>query len=149
MDPDTTPQQRHAPERATALMMLPACLLAVLCLGAITIDGAVAHAAQRRLSIICAAAADDAAGMLDSHSIQTSGTVRLDPAGAIRVARGRLNQRQLPGRLLGPARITANQAAGTVDIELTVRVERFVFRQLPGGLNHLDLHVHTRGRIRK
>ena len=150
MDRPTTLPARCARrrERGTALVMVPACMLVVLGLGTVAVDGAVLHAAQRRLLAICAAAADDAAGMVDARAVQLDGTVRLDPAAARRVALARLAPARRIGEQVGPPVVRGDAAAGTVDVATTVDVGRLVFRLLPGGAGQATVSCHARGRLR-
>ena len=148
MDRPTTQPARHAQRRehGTALVMVPACMLVVLGLGTVAVDGAVLHAAQRRLLAICAAAADDAAGMVDAKAVQFDGSVRLDPTAARRVALARLAPARGIGVLTGPTTVTADTSA--VDVATTVDVGRLVFRLLPGGAGRATVSCHARGRLR-
>ena len=150
MDRRTTPPARcvRHRERGTALVMVPACMLVVLGLGTVAVDGAVLHAAQRRLIAICAAAADDAAGMVDARAVQFDGSVRLDPAAARRVALARLAPTRRIGAVAGPTTVAADAGAGTVDVATTVDVGRLVFRLLPGGAGRTTVSCHVRGRLR-
>jgi hypothetical protein len=67
-------------------VLVPTLLLVLLVLGGIAVDLAVLHGTQRRAERVAAAAADDAAGMLDLELIQLTGELRIDPASARRVA---------------------------------------------------------------
>lgn len=150
MDRPTTPHERRAlrPERGTALVMVPACMLVVLGLGTVAVDGAVLHAAQRRLLAVCAAAADDAAGMVDARAVQVDGSVRLDPVAARRVALARLVPARRIGEQVGAPSVVSDAAAGTVDLSATVDVGRLVFRLLPGGAGRTTVSCQVRGRLR-
>ena len=129
--------------------MIPACLLIVLGLGAIAVDGAVLHATQRSLIRSCAAAADDAAGMIDGRAVQRDGTIVLDTAAAARVARARLAPHFLPGAPTAPARVDVDGVRGTVDVEVEVAVDNLVFRGFPGATHDATIECHTRGRLRR
>lgn len=150
MDRPTTLLARCARhhERGTALVMVPACMLVVLGLGTIAVDGAVLHAAQRRLLAVCAAAADDAAGMVDARAVQLDGTVALDPVAARRVALARLVPARQIGEPVGRPAVHSDAAAGTVDVAATVDVGRLVFRLLPGGASRATVSCRARGRLR-
>ncbi|MFM7063260.1 MAG: hypothetical protein ACKO04_07180 [Actinomycetes bacterium] len=128
--------------------MVPACMLVVLGLGTVAVDGAVVHAAQRRLLMVCAAAADDAAGMVDARAVQRDGSVRLDEAAARRVATARLAATRRIGASAGPTRIVPDARRGTVDVATTVDVAHLVFRLLPGGAGPTTVSCHVRGRLR-
>ena len=128
--------------------MVPACMLVVLGLGTVAVDGAVVHAAQRRLLAVCAAAADDAAGMVDARAVQADGAVRLDPAAARRVALARLAPARRIGQMVGAPVVASDAAAGTVDVATTVDVGRLVFRLLPGGAGRTTVSCHVRARLR-
>ena len=146
----TTPAARPVRhrERGTALVMAPVCLLVVLGLGTVAVDGAVVHSAQRRLLAVCAAAADDAAGMVDARAVQHDGSVRLDPAAARRVAVARLGAARRIGPPAGPVQVAADAGRGTVDVAASVDVRRLVFRLLPGGARRASVSCHVRGRLR-
>lgn len=150
MDRPTTPPARRAlrGERGTALVMVPACMLVVLGLGTVAVDGAVVHAAQRRLLAICAAAADDAAGMVDARAVQVDGSVRLDPVAARGVALARLAPARRIGQQVGTPDVSSNASSGTVDVATTVDVGRLVFRLLPGGAGRTTVSCHVRARLR-
>ncbi|MFM7069883.1 MAG: hypothetical protein ACKOYM_10540 [Actinomycetes bacterium] len=147
----TEQQQRRVSrrDRGAALVLLPACFLIVIGLSAVAVDGAVMHAAQRRLAAVCAAAADDAAGMIDGRALHTTGDLRIDVAAATRVARARLAPRFLPGVPDRQPIITVDPVAGTVDVAAVARLEHLVFRNAPGAQRTVLLHCHSRGRLRR
>ena len=150
MDPATTRPARSVrpTERGTALVLVPACMLVVLGLATIAVDGAVLHAAQRRLVAICAAAADDAAGMVDARAVQLDGSVRLDPAAATRVAMARLSLARRVGPPAGPTSVRVDAGRGTVEVRSSADVDRLVFRLLPGGARSTSVSCNVRGRLR-
>ncbi|CAN5650170.1 hypothetical protein BH10ACT3_BH10ACT3_07710 [soil metagenome] len=67
-------------------MLVPAIMLILIALGSIAVDMTAVFGAQRATQQVVAAAADDAAGMLDSRAIQRDGTIAIDPIAAERVA---------------------------------------------------------------
>lgn len=132
--PDTTPRRRSAPEaeRATALMLAPALMLVLIALGSIAVDLTALHGAHRSLHRVVSAAADDAAGMLDTRLIQQSGELRIDPAAAFIVASAHVKSAHLPGDLVGPVRVQVSDDGATVDVRATVRVEHVMMGAVPG-----------------
>jgi hypothetical protein len=85
-------------ERATALFLIPAVTLAFVVLAGIALDLAAVHAAHRSAHRVASAAADDAAGMIDTRQVQIEGRVVVDPDAATRLAMGRVLSATLPGR---------------------------------------------------
>ena len=81
---DRAVAQAVAGSRGSALLLLPAAVLALLVLGAIAVDSAVVFTAQRQVADAAAAAANDAAARaVDADDFYRCGAVRLD-AGAAR-----------------------------------------------------------------
>ena len=75
-------------ERGSALMLMPAAVLAFLVLGALAVDFGGAYAAERELSNAAAAAANDAATRaIDLPHQYATGAIRLDEDLAAEVAR--------------------------------------------------------------
>ena len=142
-------RRASGPDRGTALVLIPTCFLVVIGLSAVAVDGAIVHSAQRRLAAVCAASADDAAGMLDERTLHSSGVVQLDPLEATRMAQSRLRPDLLPGPLVGQPTIHVDAAHGTVDVEASIRLNQLIFRAMPGATRAVVLRCHSRGRLRR
>ena len=73
--------------RASVLLLMPAALVIVLLLGAISVDAAILHLRQREAANVAFDAANDAAGAaLDLDRLRADGDRVLDPATAKAVA---------------------------------------------------------------
>ena len=75
------------PEPGSVLILVPALVLVMLVLGAISVDASIAYLARRQLDDFTASAADrSAASALDAATFYGAGAVRIDPALAQAVA---------------------------------------------------------------
>ena len=116
-------------------MLMPAAVLIVLLLGAISVDFAVVWLAERELANVAAAAANDAATQaLDRSAFYADGTVRLDPDRARQVAETAVAVRGPdwlePGSTRLEVRVDPNEPVVTVTVEAEAG---FVFaRAIPG-----------------
>jgi len=111
-------------------MLLPAVVLVIVVLGALAVDVAVAHLAQRHASQAASAAANDAATYgLDPAVLLTGRPARIDPARA-RAAAGAA----LAGeRTLDPDAQPVVEVVGTqVTVTVTLRVAYVFSRGIPG-----------------
>lgn len=142
------PLRARQGEQGSALMMVPACTLVLLCLLGTAVDGAIVRSAQRRLQSLCDAVADDAAGVLDGRALQVDGAVRLDGPRAARLATTLLRARRLEIDPPVGAEVRTSSAAGTVDLVLRTRVDHLVLPSLPGGLGGTSVGARCRGRLR-
>ena len=147
----STPTRHPAPaeparrdERGTALVLVPAMTLVLLCLGAIAIDSTLLHAAHRQVHRVASSAAEDAAAMIDEHELAASGQLRVDPDRANRVARAHLERASLPGDLLG---VRVETGPDTVDLTVVVKVEHVLRPALRDGDRTSVVTVRTRGRL--
>ncbi len=131
-------------ERGTALVMVPALALVLVVLGAVAIDLAVAHAAQRSAVRVATAAADDAAGMIDRRAVQLDGVVRIDPVAADLVARARIRTADLPGPVEG---VEVHSDASSVEVVLRVRVPHVFLDAVPGGPGSGTVPIRVRARM--
>lgn len=155
--PDTTPTRQRAhgtdagrrlrPERATALMLVPALMLVLLSLGAIAVDLTALHGAHRRAHRVVSAAADDAAGMLDSRLIQETGELRIDPEAAGAVVTAHLDSASLPGTQIGPTQVTVSDDGTAVLVAVHVRIEHVLLPSLPGSDQADIVTVSATGRL--
>lgn len=142
------PRRALASDRASALMLVPACMLVVLCLLGIAVDGAAVHAAQRRLQAVCDSVADDAAGMVDGRLLQTGGVVRLDAGAAVHLANRLVPARPLWATSAVTSVVRADDRDGTVDLQVETHVDHLLLGRLPGGLGGTRLRARCRGRLR-
>jgi Flp pilus assembly protein TadG len=126
--PDSRPTPQRSPtkpswprtdERGTALVLAPALVIVLIVLGGLAVDLSLLRSARRALDDAVAAAADDAAGMLDERRLLTDGTVTIDPAAARRIAEARLTAGRVPGRLRG-LRVDARGPEVRVDVDVAV-----------------------------
>lgn len=82
-------------------MLFPAALLVLLAMVTITVDAAVVHLGQRRLSDIAAAMANDAVATLDKDQYYATGDIAFDPERAVArlsaIADGLATDRELYG----------------------------------------------------
>jgi hypothetical protein len=143
--PRTTRRTRRAvTERASALVLVPALALVLVVLGAIAVDLVAAHAAQRSLHRVVSAAADDAAGMVNTRSYQRDGILRVDPTAAERVVRARLRTADVPGRIVSTI-VTVEDT--TVDVRVRAMVPHVFLGALPGTADIGTVPIHVRGRL--
>lgn len=133
-----------ATERGTALVLVPALFLVVLCLGAVAVDLSLLHAAHRGAHRVASSAADDAAAMLDERQLQLDGTLRLDVERATRTAAAHIRTAQLAGSLVDVEILVGET---TVDVTLTVDVRHVVLPALADGDGHTRIQVRARGRM--
>ncbi len=138
------PDRNH--ERASALVLVPAMLLVLMCLGGLAIDLSLLHGAHRSAHRVVSAAADDAAAMIDTEHLQLTGELRIDPAAAQRVALAQVGTMTLPGRQVGPVRVEVDPQGTTVTVSVAVEVAHVMLRALPGGPDRqrLDVVAHAR-----
>lgn len=132
-------------ERATALVLLPAMMLVFITLGAIALDMSAIAGAQRAAERDLAAAADDAAAMLDARAHQQDGSIRIDPRRAAAVVEARVEASDGPGRV----RDLRVEVTDTV-IEVSARVEspHLFLRAVPGMADRsLSAPVRVRARL--
>lgn len=146
-DPVTAGRRPHVPrERGTALVLVPAITLVLLCLAAIAIDLSLVHAVHRDAHRTVSAAADDAAAMIDERRLQLTGELEIDPARAERVVRAHLGSADLAGEL-SEVDITTDDT--TVDVSAVVHAPHVVLPALPGRDDSTRLVVTARGRLHR
>ena len=119
-------------DRGSSLMLVPAGVLVVVLLGAVTIDLSAAHLAQRRLVQVTERAADDAAGMLDRDSVRAGGPVRTNPAQARQLAQMHLASLDVPGLQRRWADMSVSPGGNEVSVRSGATVQRLFGRGLPG-----------------
>jgi len=130
-------------------MLVPASILVFFVLGSIAIDLTAIFLAQRSAQRSVSAAADDAAGMLDTRQIQYNGDLLIDQEAAERVARAHIAARVPQARLLGPVIVKVSADRKSIEVRITVRVPHIMMRALPGRAAYEDLTVTSAGRILK
>ena len=138
--------RRHATERATALMLVPAMTLVFLALGGIAVDLTMLHGAHRSVHRVVSAAADDAAGMIDAREVQATGSIQIDAEAAHRVAVAHLTAAELPGELVA-AEVLVAPDLRSLDVRAVVRVEHVMLRALPAVGDDETLSVTARARL--
>ncbi len=117
-------------DRGSALMLMPAAILIVLVLAAITVDTAVVHLARRDLLHAADAAANDAVTYgLDEDRLRRGEGYRLDPRRVHAAVLGALESRGLLDRLAAPPIITT--AGLEVSVALRLRVDYVFAKALP------------------
>jgi Flp pilus assembly protein TadG len=130
-------------QRGSVLILMPAAVLVLVILGAISVDFSVAYLAQRELKDTAVAAANDAAGAgLDEARFRTGdGTVALDPATATEVA-----VRAATASVSGPVRLTAAPVVVVDDRRVTVTLEGDAPYVFSGGVPGAPKRVRVRAR---
>lgn len=131
-------------ERATALVLVPAMTLVLLCLGAIAVDMTLLHAAHRQVHRVAASAAEDAAGMLDERELLSTGRVVVDPERARGVVRAHLDAASLPGELVD---LRIATGPDVVEVVVTVEIRHVLLPAVRSGAGTETVTVHTRGRL--
>lgn len=123
---------RDRSDRGSALMLMPAAVLVMLVLGAITVDLAVVRLGQRELIAAATDAANDAATVgLDQGELRAGRGYVLDPARAEAAVLASLDAKGLLDRLAAPPEVTVT-ADGTVEVRLVRRVPHVFAKALPG-----------------
>lgn len=121
-------------DRGSVLMLVPAGVLVVLVLAALTVDLSLVHLARREVVAGAEAAANDAvtAG-LDEAAFRAGRGYRLDHTRVGAVVQAALAGRGLLDRLERPPRIEISGT--TVSVSVTLRVDYVFARALPGATN--------------
>lgn len=121
-------------ERGSVLMLMPAAVLVVVVLSALTVDLAVVHLGRARLVHAAEAAANDAATVgLDEARLRAGQGLRLDEARVERAVQASLAASDVAGALAGPPRVVVLSPTA-VQVELAMEV-RYVFAQAIPGSN--------------
>lgn len=137
-------RRRRRDDRGTALVLAPALVLVLVVLAGIAVDLSIVHAAQRRLARVAAAAADDAAGMVDERRVQLDGAILVDPTAARAVVEDRFARSDLPGRLVD---LDVAVERDRVVLRASVVVPHLFLRALPGGDRGEVVAVTSAGRL--
>jgi len=123
-------------------MLMPAAVLVVLVLAAITVDTAVVHLARRELRLAADSAASDAVAYgLDERRLRAGEGPVLDAGRVHDAVVGNLAADRLLDRLAAPPEVTIG-ADGSITVTLTRRVDDVFGRALGAD----DTLVRARGR---
>jgi hypothetical protein len=119
-------------ERGSVLMLMPAAILVMVVLGAITVDLTVARLGQRELIAAAADAANDATTVgIDQATLRAGGGTTIDPGRAERAVWASLDAKGLLDDLAAPPAVTVTND-GTVEVRLVRRVPYIFAKALPG-----------------
>ena len=117
--------------RGSVLMLMPACILVVLLLGAISVDLSVVLLRQRQASAVATDVANDlASAAFDEQTYRATGTFALDPERARSLGAAFVDQSDLAGKVL--TLDVEVLAPDTVRVTLTVTVEYVFAKAIPG-----------------
>jgi Putative Flp pilus-assembly TadE/G-like len=118
-------------DRGSVLMLMPAAMLVMIVLAAITLDLGLVYLRRTEVAAAADAAANDAVTYgLDEAVYRGGGGYVLDPA-RVRAAVDRtIESHHLAGRLAAPPELIVT--ATTVQVRLTARVDFVFARALPG-----------------
>lgn len=133
----TRPSANHR-QRGSALMLMPAGVLVVLMLGAISFDLSVVFLRQRQASGVAVDVANDlASAALDEPRLRATGEFVLDPERAASLGARFVDASDLAGHVLdldvdvlGP---------DTVRVSLTVRVDYVFAKAIPGAADGTEV----------
>jgi Flp pilus assembly protein TadG len=118
-------------DRGSALMLMPAAVLVVMVLAAITMDLSLVHLGRRETMAAAEAAANDAATFgLDERAYRTGAGYALDPVRAHRAMQQSIAAAGLADDLASPPQMAV--LGTTVQVRLTIRVNYVFARALPG-----------------
>ena len=128
-------------DRGSALALVPAAVLVLLILAAISVDFSSAELARRQLHDAAAGAANDAAGGgLDQTRLRTGdGTIAVDPD----LARS-IDERSVVATVRGPLRLTAEPEVDVIGNRVVVTLEGdapYLFAPAVGG--HRRVHIRA------
>lgn len=141
-----TERRRHS-ERGTALLLFPAAVMVLMVLAAITVDLSAMHMARREVYRAASQAADDAVTRLDTHALRSGELHVIDIAAARELVRDELTVATLPGPILDGPHVHAGPRRGTVEVTLTVRVEHFFAKAIPGAPDSEQITVDVVGEL--
>ena len=147
LSPD--PRGDDPPRPPAALMLVPAMLLVLICLGGIAIDLSVMHGAHRSAHRSITASADDAAAMIDSSLLQETGDLRIDPIAARRIALSQMEAVQLPGRVADGPWVVVDDSGSVVTVGVVLDVDHVMLRALPGHEDRERITVIARARLNR
>lgn len=140
--------RRPRSQGGSVLILVPAGVLVLLILGAISVDLSIAYLAQRQLQDAATAAVNDAAGAaLDQAVLRAGGPASLDPDLAASVVRD-----AVAADVRGPVRLTADPVVEVAGTQVTVRLEGdapYVFSpSIPGVPRRAHVRAVATGELR-
>lgn len=113
-------------------MLMPAAVLIVIALAAMTVDMAIVHLGEREAAAAADAAANDAVTWgLDEGALYEDGEYRLDAARVRESVERSLAAHEISGTLLSVS-ISAGVDSVSVTVEIEVEVDYIFARALPG-----------------
>ena len=117
-------------EHGSVLMLMPAAVLIVIVLAAMTVDMSIVHLAEREAAAAADAAANDAVTWgLDETTLYQDGEYRLD-AGRVRESVNRsLAAHEISGRL---SSVSVSNDIDSVSVNVEIEVDYVFARALPG-----------------
>lgn len=129
-------------QRGSVLMLMPAAVLVVLLLAAISVDLSLVFLRQRQASGVAVDVANDlASAALDEGAFRSTGEFTLDPDRAERLGRAFIDSSDLAGdvvdvdiEVIGP---------DAVRVALTVRVEYLFAKAIPGAADGTTVSAHA------
>lgn len=137
------------PDRGSVLMLMPAAILIVVVLGAITVDLTAVRLGQRELIGAAADAANDAVTLgIDERALRAGEGFRLDPARARRAVLDSLAAKGLLDALATPPEVRV-AADGGVEVRLTREVPHVFGRALPGVAPTTTVHGTAAARVER
>ncbi len=130
------------PERGSVLMLMPAGILIVLLLGAISFDLSLLFLRQRQASSVAVDVANDlVSAAFDEQAFRATGAFELDPALADRLGRSLVDRSDLGGEVVGFE--VEVIGADSVRIRLTVRVDYVFAKIIPGAADGTTVTAHA------
>jgi len=128
----TWARARARRDRGSVLMLMPAAVLIVMVLGAITVDLTAVRLGQRELVAAAGDAANDAVTVgLDEADLRRGAGYRIDPALAQQAVVESLAAKGLLDDLAEPPTVVVT-SADTVEVRLARRVPHIFAKALPG-----------------
>jgi hypothetical protein len=146
---DPVVQVAYNSDAGSALMLVPAMLLVLICLGGIAIDLTVVHGAHRGAHRSVTAAADDAAAMIDSSLLQQTGELRIDPTAARQVALSQMDPEQLPGRIADGPWVIVDDSGTVATVGVVLDIDHVMLRALPGHPDDERITVVAQARLNR
>ncbi len=137
-----SPRNRIRRERGSVLMLMPAGVLVVLLLGAVSFDLSLVFLRQRQASSIAVDVANDLATLaFDEATFRAAGRFELDLDRADRIGRSLVDASDLAGEVTG-FRIDI-LAPDRIRVTLDVKV-RYVFaKAIPGAADGMTVTAHA------
>ncbi len=129
-------------EGGKVMVLVPASVLVLAILGAISVDSGAGFLAQRQLAQAAQSAAEDATGQVATSGFYQTGAVALDPSRAAQVARASVAAQSLSGvKLQAPIRVQVQGAQ--VCVSLVGRAPVVFGAALPGVPRWITVSAHS------